>query len=568
MRHLPRTQHTNQQKPRSGGVFCIYTSSAKFLWQAAQRPAIITPMHSAPNMKQTTKTSQYTLPAELALAVQAAKARIYEAGAPTPVQAIHLPALDCIIAVKREDLSPINAYKWRGAYNCIAARLAEDGDKSREIVAASAGNHAQGVALAARKLGLKAKIFMPLATPQMKQQAVARHGGDAVEIILTGDNYNAAAEAARLYTQQHGSRYIHPFDDIHTMAGQATIADELVAGDTIYDHVFVQIGGGGMAAGVSAWLKAHWPNVVVHGVEGVDQASMLAAIQHGAPVTLPRVDGFCDGTAVTRAGEQTFAICRDTLDDIITVTNEEVCAAIQTCWESLRAIPEPSGAMGLAGLVQYALAHPEQVRGKKLLAIICGANMDFGKLGLIAAQSAIGAHRRRYLRFTISETNGSMLELLDGLLPDVNVSEFQYGKVDQGIAFPVLAFEASPERLAQLDADLKARNVPYEDVTGAADTRYRIIPYDAALFSNPLFYHIHFPERKGALRDLMRKISGIANVCYFNYAYSGETIGRGLMGFEFDSPADHAKFEALLADTIVECRKVEDTVAARLMAGR
>lgn len=517
-------------------------------------------------MQIATKPAPYTMPEALRESIAAASTRVYAVGSKTPLQTLHLPQYDCTILVKREDLSPINAYKWRGAYNCIAALLEKSGDRAREIVAASAGNHAQGVALAARKLGLRAKIFMPLATPQMKQQAVARHGGEAAEIILTGDNYNAAADAARLYTEQHNSLYIHPFDDIDTIAGQATIATELLEDGQNVDYAFVQIGGGGMAAGVSAQLKAHMPDAVIYGVEGVDQASMLAAIQAGQPITLPKVDTFCDGTAVTRAGAITFGICRDTLDGIMTVSNEEVCAAIQTCWETLRVIPEPSGAMGLAGLLQFIQANPAGVKGKTLLAIICGANMDFGKLGLIASQSAVGAHRRRYLRFTINEANGSLLSLLDSLLADVNVTEFQYGKIDPRAAYPVLAFEASPERLAQLDAELKSRNVPYEDVTGAADTRYRIIPYDPTLFSHPLFYHIHFPERKGALRDLMRKISGVANVCYFNYAYSGETIGRALMGFEFADPAKHATFEALLADTIVECQKVEPAVAARLCA--
>lgn len=523
-------------------------------------------------MQQTAHTPSIDADKQLLITLQTATmqalGRIYRAGDKTPQQTLYLPEYDCNIVVKREDLSPINAYKWRGAYNCVAARLEQGGDKAREIVAASAGNHAQGVALAARKLGLKAKIFMPLATPIMKQKAVAKHGGTAVEIILTGDNYNAAAEAGRKYAADTNGLYIHPFDDMDTIAGQATMAQEIIADGTVFDFAFVQIGGGGMAAGVSAVLKTCWPHCQVFGVEGVDQASMLAAIQAGEPVTLPRVDGFCDGTAVTRAGDLTFAICRQTLDGVTTVTNEEVCAAIQTAWETMRVIPEPSGAMGLAGLLQFVQQNPDTVRGKNLLAIICGANMDFGKLGLIASQSAIGAHRRRYLRFTINEQNGSLLGLLDSLLADVNVSEFQYGKTHEASAYPVLAFEASPERLAQLEADLQARNVPYEDVTGAADTRYRIIPYNAAMFSHPLFYHIHFPERKGALRDLMRKISGVANVCYFNYAYSGETIGRALMGFEFKNAADHKAFEALLADTIVECFKVEGDVAARLCASK
>jgi threonine dehydratase len=505
----------------------------------------------------------YQLPADLKAAIDAARGRVYEVGSPTPLQRLTLPQYECEIWIKREDLSPINAYKWRGAYNCIAAR--EIGNADTEIVAASAGNHAQGVALAVRNLGLKARIFMPLATPQMKQNAVARHGGDAVAIELVGDTYNEAADAARRYTESNNSLYIHPFDDTDTIAGQATIAEEILDQRQPFDHVFLQIGGGGMAAGVSAWLKAHWPHIAAHGVEGVDQASMKAAIAAGKPVTLDHVDTFCDGTAVTRAGDVTFNICKDTLDDVLTVSNEEVCAAIQTCWDTLRVIPEPSGAMGLAGLMQYIAANKDAVKGQRLLAIVCGANMDFGKLGLIASQSAVGAHRRRYLRFTLDEQRGSLLGLLDALLSDINVTEFQYGKIDHNVAYPVVAFEATPERLSQLDADLKARHVPYEDVTGAADIRYRIIPYRPELFSHPLFFHIHFPERKGALRDLMRKISGVANLCYFNYAYSGETIGRAIMGFEFKDKAGHSQIEAILADTLVEYRPVDGETSLRLL---
>lgn len=493
-----------------------------------------------------------------------ARARVYQAGQPTPLQQIYNNGKDYHIFVKREDLGPINAYKWRGAYNAVCAYHELNGCKT--VVAASAGNHAQGVAMAVRTLGLHAKIFMPLSTPMMKQTSVRRHGGDHVEIILHGDTYNESAEAARAYVGKHDYTYVHPFDDIYTMAGQATIADEIMlSGEGPFDYAFLQIGGGGMAAAVSAWLKLHNPDIRIIGVEGVDQACMKKSIEAGQPVTLNNVDTFCDGTAVTRPGDLAFPICRKHIDAYITVTNEEVSAAIQRMWDAKRVIPEPSGAMGLAGLMQYADAYPEDVKGKKLLCVLTGANMDFNKLSQLSQRSAIGAHRRRYLRFHIGEESGGLLALLEKHFKDVNVSEFLYGKIHETKAYPVIGLESTPVNMEKIESDLTKAGVIFEDVTMDADVRYRIINYNPALFKAPVLMHIHFPERKGALRDFMRKITGVANLCYFNYAYSGEAIGRAIMGFEFDSPAKKEEFDRLIDDSIVTCSPVDETAAARIL---
>lgn len=503
--------------------------------------------------------------AQLTEEILRARTRVYHVGDKTPLQKLPINGSAYDIYVKREDLGPINAYKWRGAYNAVSVHKTKTGCDT--VVAASAGNHAQGVALAARKLDIKAKIFMPLSTPMMKRVAVERHGGANVEIVLTGDTYDESAAAAKKYCADNNYTYIHPFDDLYTIAGQATIADEIMLSDKgPFDIVFIQIGGGGMASAVSAWLKIHQPNIKIIGVEGVGQASMLASIRAKKPVTLESIDTFCDGTAVVRPGDLTFEVCKEYIDDFMTVTNEEVSAAIQTLWDTARVIPEPSGAMGLAGLIKYANENPEAVKGKKLLSIIGGANMDFSKISLIAQQSAVGAHRRRYLRFHLGEKRGGLLGLLDSIFTDVNVSEFLYGKVDEKEAWPVIAFEAPPERMEQLERDLTRDNIPFEDITGDADIRYRIINYNPATFKNPLLLHIHFPERRGALRDFLRKISGIANLCYFNYAYTGESIGRALMGFEFESKSDQNKFNAILKDTVVTAKPVDEAAAARILS--
>lgn len=493
-----------------------------------------------------------------------ARTRVYHAGEPTPLQPLHLPeAGSCEVFVKREDLGPINAYKWRGAYNAVAVYHEQTGCKT--VVAASAGNHAQGVARAARLLGIQAKIFMPLAAPLLKQEAVRQHGEDHVEIILTGDTYNEADQTARDYADKNGMTYIHPFDDIYTMAGQATIADEIMLSGTVPDTVFLQIGGGGMAGAVSCWLEKHWPGIHIIGVEAEGQASMKASIDAGAPVTLDTVDAFCDGTAVTRPGELTFSVCREHIDEFITVSNDEVSAAIQRMWESLRVIPETSGAIGLAGLIQYAATNPSAVEAKKLLCICSGANMDFSKLAQISREATIETHHRRYIRFHLSEQSGSMLELLDRYFIDIAVGEFLYGKVDEHNAWPIIAVEGEPERLDRFEEELRSGGMEFEDVTHAADVRYRIINYNAALFRNPLLLHIEFPERKGALRDFMRKVSGRANVCYFNYAYSGEAIGHTLMGFEFETPDARDSFLSSIGETRVSIRPVDDAAAKRIL---
>lgn len=492
-----------------------------------------------------------------------ARERVYHVGERTPLEEMALDKAFRVF-VKREDLSPINAYKWRGAYNCM--KILSQKHPGASFVAASAGNHAQGVALAAARLGVRAKIFMPLSTPLMKRMAVERLGGSSVEIVLEGDDYNVAAAAAKAYVETTDSLYIHPFDDLHTIAGQATIADEIVlSGKGPIDYAFLQIGGGGMAAGVATWLRLHYPDIRIYGVEAEGQACMKAAFAAGRPVTLDSVDAFCDGTAVIRAGDLSYRLCRDALDGIITVSNEEACAAIQKFWELQRVIPETAGALGLAGLIRHAADHPGNLDGKTALVVVSGANVDFGKLPLIVSYSAVGGNRRRYYRFHISEKSGSLLSLLESVFPDVNVAEFQYGKVSDTDAWPVVAFEAGPERLEQLHRDLEQHSIPFADVTGSPDVRYRVIPYNPALFRDPVLMRVHFPERRGALRDFMRRIRGTANVCYFNYETTGEAIGRTLMGFEFDTPEAKAAFFAAVKETVATCERVDDSTARRIL---
>jgi threonine dehydratase len=496
---------------------------------------------------------------ELFQQILMARQRVYEIGAPTPLEALSAP-IDAEVYIKREDLSPIHAYKWRGAYNRMAT-LSPD-EYAGGVVAASAGNHAQGVAVAARHLGLEARIYMPASAPMMKQAAVALHGGEQVEIILHGDDYDAAAAMARDDVAESGAVFVHPFDDLETMGGQGTLADEVVmSGQGPFDAAYLQIGGGGMAASVACWLKAYYPDIRIVGVEGLGQASMQAAMKAGKPVTLDHVDVFCDGTAVKRAGDRTFALCSELLDDFITVSNEEVCAAIQVLWETRRCIAEPAGAMGLAGM----LKDHERVKGQRVLCVLCGSNLDFGQLAWIGGHAAIGASRRRYFRFEIGEAPGTMLKLLESAMDGVSIIDFQYGKVHERRAWPVIGFEASPMDLELLGTRLRDLGISHEDVTSQEDVEFRIIHYEPHLFRNPYFFKLEFPERPGALHDFLAIFRGSANLCYFNYSFTGEQVGRAMMGFEFEDEDGRNAFKKTLSESKHEHQEIAETVLERIL---
>jgi threonine dehydratase len=493
-----------------------------------------------------------------------ARRRIYEVGQATPLDRIAMQDPSIELFVKREDLSPIHAYKWRGAYNRMA-QLSE-AQLSKGVVTASAGNHAQGVALAARKLGTRAIIYMPLSTPRMKQVAVQRHGGDYVEICLRGDSYDVASAAAHERAAEDELTYIHAYDDLAVMGGQGTLADEIVlSGQGPFDVAYLQVGGGGMAAAVSTWLKLNFPGIRIVGVEGKQQASMAAAVHAGQPVALEQVDVFCDGTAVRKVGTLTHQICATQVDEWITVTNDEASAAIQFLWEELRCIPEPSGAMGVAAVLQQRAT----LAGKRVLTILCGANMDFEQLASIARRAAVGAARRRYLKIQIPEKAGAMYGLLKSLPDTVSIMDFQYGKTDAEAASPVIGFDVLPIEFTALCQALDDGNYAYHEVTSETDVGFRLIHYESKLLRDPIFITLEFHERPGALAAFLQKVSPHSNLCYFNYVYSGERVGRALLGFEFDSTEAHANFKDVLVsakDAYRACEQVSSDVLQRIVS--
>jgi threonine dehydratase len=462
-----------------------------------------------------------------------ARERVYRFGKPTPLERLDLPGPGPEIWVKREDLSAVKSYKWRGACNRMA--VLTPSEMARGVVTASAGNHAQGVALAARILGIRARIYMPRSTPKVKQSAVLHHGGELVEIHLTGDSYDEAVSAARADEADSGAVYIHAYDDLKVMAGQGTLADEVVlSGHGPFDAAYLQIGGGGLAAGVSTWLKTYWPDMEIIGVEGEGQASMKAALDAGKPAALDSVDLFCDGTAVRTAGALPFEICKHTLNKIETVTNAEVSQAIRTLWEGLRCIAEPSGAMGLAAVLKNRHA----LIGQRVLVVLCGANIDFLQLGLIAQSVGADTKTRRTLRVRIPEQPRAMLKLLDSCFEGLDIADFQYGKTHEQEAWPVFTIHTDDAAtLNALPARLDAHGFAWEDLTGTVDIAFRAIPLRGDLLKNTAFLRLDFYERSGALHDFLdQRIQGNANLCYFNYRQSGERIGRALIGLDFPSP--------------------------------
>lgn len=494
-----------------------------------------------------------------------ARERVYRFCEATPLERLVLPGPGPEIWVKREDLSPIKAYKWRGACNRMAV-LPRD-QASRGVVTASAGNHAQGVALAARVLGISARIYMPRSTPRVKQDAVRHHGGDRVEILLAGDSYDEAVMAAREDERSSGAVYVHAYDDLQVMAGQGTLADEVVlSGHGPFDAAFLQIGGGGMAAGVSTWLKTYWPQIEIVGVEGRDQASMKAALEAGEPVSLDSVDIFCDGTAVRKAGDVAFRICRETIGRIETVTNAEVSHAIRVLWEGLRCVSEPSGALGLAAV----LKNREALVGKRVLIVVSGANIDFLQLGLIAQSEGSARSASRTLRIRIPERPGTMLDLLDCCFEGMNIADFQYGKLHESEAWPAFTVTAEDEALLDaLPARLERGGFEWEDLTGAVDIAFRAIPLRGDLLTCPAFLRLDFYERPGALHDFLDKlVRGRANLCYFNYRQSGERVGRALIGLDF---SDSTQRDAFLAgipehgEGYRSCKPIDDATRRRLV---
>ena len=480
---------------------------------------------------------------ELESQTELALNRVYKIDSETSLDSMPLDN-GCLLHLKREDQSKVHSYKWRGAYNKIA-NLLESGFSS-PIVAASAGNHAQGVAIAAFGNQLKATIFMPLSTPLVKQEAAQAFGGSFVEIRLVGDSFDESSTAAKAFAAETGGTLIPPYDDLLVNAGQSTIGVEILKVlQQKPTHAFLPIGGGGMAAGVASVFKRLSPDTKIIGVEAVDQNSMGVSIAGGQRQTVSLLDRFCDGTAVAIPGELPFQICQELVDEFTTVTNAEVCDAIQELWQRKRIIVEPSAALGVAAAFKHDLKHDDRPA-----TILSGSNVDFLMLPKIARRGQLNRPERRYVGFKLGEKPGELAGLLQRFGNEINIIDFQYGKVSDSVAYPIIGIEVAKQKIGELDALLASPELAdHFNVTGAAVIDFRVIPFNIELFHYPYFAVIQFSNRPGALREFMHEAGQQANVCYMNYTDDGQTEGFALMGFEFTDIGKQSLFINWLVET-------------------
>jgi threonine dehydratase len=461
------------------------------------------------------------------------KARVYDIAIESPLESAPRLSrrLGNEVLFKREDLQPVFSFKIRGAYNKIA-HLSET-TAGRGVICASAGNHAQGVALGARRRGINATIVMPLTTPQIKVQAVIDFGG---EVVLHGDDYDQAYDHALTVARERNLTFIHPFDDPDVIAGQGTVGMEILRqrpGEQI-DAIFVAVGGGGLISGIGTYVKHLYPKIRIIGVEPEDADAMHRSLQAGKRITLDRAGIFADGVAVRRVGEEPFRLARECVDEVILVSTDEMCAAMQDIFEENRSIVEPSGALSVAGIKKYIAR--EKCKDRAFVSINCGANMNFDKLRHVAERADIGAQREALLAVEIPEQKGSFLKFCE-VLGRRSVTEFNY-RYHQGAAARLFVGLGLSEGKAEKEAvirSLKEASYPVVDMTdnemAKLHVRYMVGGHASGIAHERLF-RFEFPERPGALLKFLNAIGTQWNITLFHYRNHGSDYGRVLAGVQ------------------------------------
>ena len=476
-------------------------------------------------------------------------AKVYDVAVESPLEPARQLSrrLHNKVLLKREDQQPVFSFKLRGAYNKMAHLTPEQ--LKRGVICASAGNHAQGVALGAHKLGCRSVIVMPVTTPQVKVDAVKALGG---EVVLHGDSYSDAYLHAVELEKQHGLTFIHPFDDPDVIAGQGTIAMELLRQHQgPLDAVFVAIGGGGLISGVANYIKAVRPEVKVIGVQTVDSDAMLRSVEKGQRVTLSDVGLFADGTAVKLVGEETFRVARELVDGYVTVDTDAVCAAIKDVFVDTRSIVEPSGALAVAAIKQYVATH--KTKGETYAAILCGANMNFDRLRFVAERAEVGEEREALFAVTIPEERGSFRRFCEliGTLPGGarNVTEFNYRISDaaQAHVFVGLTTHAKGES-TKIANNFGKHGFATLDLTHdelAKEHIRHMVGGHSPLAQDERLLRFIFPERPGALLKFLSLMKPNWNISLFHYRNQGADYGRILVGLQVP-PADNKAFAAFL----------------------
>ncbi len=461
-------------------------------------------------------------------------APVYDVAIDSPVDAMPLLSkqLGCKVRVKREDLQPVFSFKLRGAYTKMS-HLAARGH-TQGVVAASAGNHAQGVALAASKLHLMATIFMPVTTPDIKVRAVRRIGGRFVRLVLKGDRFDDACQAAWEMAESEGLDFIHPYDDPDIIAGQGTVGMEIIqhVGRDL-NAVFVPVGGGGLIAGVATYIKYVNPNIKVIGVEADDAACLQAALQAGRRVRLAKTGIFADGVSVAQVGKLPFTLARAYVDDVITVTTDEICAAIKTLFDDTRSISEPAGAVALAGLVAYA--QKQQLKSQSLLAIATGANVNFDRLRFVSERYALGEGSEVLLGVTIPERPGSLQELCICMRGyDITELNYRFTSVENTHVFVGLRVKGGKlDRAALLDR-LQRQGYGIEDMSGNTLAKLHVCHMIGGRRMNATeeIYRFELPERPGILLEFLRRMQKRWNLSLFQYRQHGGCYANVLIGLQ------------------------------------
>jgi threonine dehydratase len=488
---------------------------------------------------------------------------VYDVARETPLE--HAPRLSARLGVdvlvKREDLQPIFSFKLRGAYHKMA-RLSKE-ELARGVVAASAGNHAQGVALSAQRLGAHAVIVMPVTTPSIKVEAVRAFGA---EVVLHGDVYDQAATHARTLEAERGLTFVHAYDDKDVIAGQGTIGIELLRQcQGRLDAIFVPVGGGGLIAGIGAIVKALRPDVKIIAVEPEDADAMVRSLREGRRVTLDRVGRFAEGVAVRAPGEENFRVALRVVDDGVTVTNDEMCAAIKDLFEDRRAVLEPSGALAFAGMKKWLETHPE-AKGWTMIAIASGANMNFDRLRSVAERAEVGERREAVLAVTIPEEPGSFRRFC-AVIGARAVTEFNYRYADATRAHVFVGLRVG-DRREELEVAKALRDGGYQvlDLTDDEIAKLHVrhmVGGRAPNATDERLFAFVFPERAGALADFLEAMRHPWNISLFHYRNHGSDFGRVLVGLQVPKE-DDAELAAFLDRVGFEWADVDDDPACRL----
>ncbi|WP_268807722.1 threonine ammonia-lyase, biosynthetic [Marinobacterium lutimaris] len=495
------------------------------------------------------------------------EARVYDIARETPMDEARglSERLGNRVLLKREDEQPVFSFKIRGAYNKMS-QLNEE-EKARGVITASAGNHAQGVAASARRLGIKATIVMPKTTPDVKVANVKRLGGRAV---LHGDTFDEARTHAQKLMEEKGLVFVHPYDDPDVIAGQGTIGMEILRQESGHiDAIFVPVGGGGLIAGIASYVKYLRPETKVIGVESNESASLALAMEKGFRDTLDQVGIFADGVAVAQIGEYTWEIAKDYVDEVITVSTDEICAAIKDIFDDTRSVCEPAGALGVAGLKKYVAR--EGIEGGTLIAIDSGANVNFDRLRHIAERSELGEQREAIIAARIPEKPGSFKKFC-AALGKRNITEFNYRYSDDSQAIVFAGVQILPnnggreELLAELREHIEDVVDLTDDETAKLHVRYMVGGHAPASVDNEVVYRFEFPERPGALMKFLNKLGGRWNISMFHYRNHGAAYGRVLVGMQVPA-AEHAQVGQFLEEIGYTYFDETDNAAYKLFLG-